>query len=187
MCGSSLTTKERIVLKRLNFACLAGVLVLGACSDDESPPVTELLEACTVTSTGGYFLSRGFYTDSFPGSRLAQVVIQFSADGAGDYTIRLTVRQDAYNGPVLGTAQTTVALTANATEYFPGTFDFDHIAVPRGGIVTLDFEELAGPGGTPFTRGEDVPTCSFERTSDKAPPLSTDHGNNPHNAVSGTP
>jgi hypothetical protein len=88
---------------------------------------------------------------------------------------------------VLGTAQTTVALTDISTVYFPGTFVFDDIAVGRGGIVTLDFEEVEGPGGSPFTRVEVVPTCSFERTSDKAPPLSTDHGNNPHIAVSGTP
>jgi len=165
---------------------MLGLLALSACSDD-SPPVTQLLEQCIVTGTGGFFLTRGFYTDSFPGSRLAQVQIYFTADGAGDYTIGLTVRRDAYNGPVLGTSQTTVTMGSDVSQFFLGTFDFPHISVPRGGIVTLDFEELAGPGGTPFTQGENVATCSFERTSDKTPPLSVDHNSNPRIAVYGTP
>jgi hypothetical protein len=168
---------------------LLGVLALAACGDNPAgPTVSQLLASCVTDETGSWTLTRGYYTDSFPGRRLDSIQAYFAAETAGDYTFRLTIRQSTYDGAVLGTATAApLTLIANPDAFVLGTFGFPNTPVTRGSIVTLDFEVVSGAGGPSYVQGSEIEGCRFQQTEDKTPPRSTDTYVQPRIALYGLP
>lgn len=138
-------------------------------------PAAPLLACETTGDTGGDQLFRGFYIPEYPGTTLDRVDLFFSADDAGDFTISLTARDGAFDGPVIGSATAAVTLPADRNTFTRGTFDFSGAAVTPGNTVTFALAQVSGPSTTVFY---EVPSlgnedCPVVQTDDTAPPLST--------------
>ncbi len=103
------------------------------------------LISCPDLGNSGDNLRRGFYTPSYPGSTLDQVDLQFSPTIAGEYTIRLTVRRDSYDGSVIGTVDVTETLTLLNPAHNPVTFFFPELSVTPSSTVTFFLEMIDGP------------------------------------------
>lgn len=127
----------------------------------------------------------GFYVDHLDGTALDSVTLRYYGAGqpVSPYTVTLTARLDAYDGPVVGVPSVQTFFTALP----PGTpttvtFDFGGAAVPPGRRVTFTQVVDAAPlGGTlSLDAGPcavDDPLCAscplFTETEDTTPPLST--------------
>jgi hypothetical protein len=87
--------------------------------------------SCPPNGSGGDQVSRGFYVQSYGGSSLGTVQLTYYTDGtAGAYTVSMTARSGAYDGPLIGTQTITVNLTANTGTLV--TFDFGGAPVVPG-------------------------------------------------------
>jgi hypothetical protein len=151
---------------------LATLVALSCGKDSTGPGPTVELIACDSTTTGGWFLTRGFYVDSFPGVNLSQVDLYVSADAAGSYGVALTVRLATYDGTVVTSDTTAVSSTGASDSYVKASFTFPDPKIQKGALVTFDAEQLSG-AGTAFLQGSDVASCIVHGTNDKTPPLST--------------
>lgn len=119
---------------------------------------------------------RGFYITSYPGSTLCRLDLWMSARTAGDYTMQVTVREDAYNGTELGTAQATVTHTGSQDDLKVVSFLFDPVlSVPVGDVVTFELTVITAPAGTdpdPFyALATDRPNGIVKQTGGTSPPL----------------
>jgi hypothetical protein len=106
---------------------------------------------------------------------LDSATIQVSGGAAGNYTLSLTAHANAYNGPLLGTDQETVALDGNTSDGVNVTFYFPSATVAKGGTVCFSLAVVAGPVGTVYysigggcgnvieTEGTTPPLDSFRR------------------------
>jgi hypothetical protein len=129
------------------------------------------------TGACGDQISRGFYVQNFAGSTLGTVQLSYCTNGTvGSYTVSLTVRSGAFNGPQVGTTQmATFSETGGAA-----SFSFGNAAVTPGATLTFTQALVSGPpGGVVFY---DVGPCPFGacsscpnvvETEDTTPPLST--------------
>jgi hypothetical protein len=122
----------------------------------------------------GDLITRGFYIQNYPGPSLGTVQL-LDVGSNGSYTVTLTARLGAFDGPLVGTPQTVSFTMAGATSV---TFNFGNVPVPNGSTITFAQTMVAGPGTLFF----DVGPCSFGpcascpgvvETEDFAPPLST--------------
>jgi hypothetical protein len=138
------------------------------------PPVIDRSSLSCSWSPGGDEISRGFYIPDYPGAALDRVDLFFSARVAGDYTIRLTVREEAYDGPLVGTSETTVALSAVDTDNRMGTFLFPSPSVTPGALLTFAMELVSGPGVQVFFAISNDTDCASVETEGTTPPLSQD-------------
>ena len=73
----------------------------------------ETLLTCTNNTSTGDRIERGFYVPAFPGNSLDSARLVFSSPTAGSYTVRLTVRSNAYDGIVLDSDETTFTLASS--------------------------------------------------------------------------
>jgi hypothetical protein len=136
---------------------------------------------CAAEPAGGDRYYRGFYVPSYPGSSLAEVELQFSADITGSYTMRLTAFADVYDGVELGTAVASQDLNGRSN-YVATAFDFgDPIPISLGSTVAFRIEYVSGPGTVDpnnillFYRvpSNGDPTCPIAETNGTSPPLDT--------------
>ena len=126
------------------FTLLA--IILLAFSLAQSVAAATIIVSCPFSSSAGDDLTRGFYVTSYPGSNLATVHLEYSSSTAGTYTISLTPRLGAFNGPVIGGTQTvTVSLPSTSSEK-DVTFHFGGAAVTPGSTVAFTQVQIAGPG-----------------------------------------
>jgi hypothetical protein len=124
----------------------------------------------------GDLISRGFYHPSYPGRLISTVRTFLSADADGTYTITMTAREGAYDGPVIGTATATVGLIGNAAGPVPVDFDFTPVVVAPGTLVTFSMTQLNPvPEGLPdvFYR---VGTCDFSASCPTPNPFKETNG-----------
>lgn len=163
------TGRAGITLSAIGLVALAA---LSCGKDSTGPGPTVELIACDSTTTGGWFLSRGFYVDSFPGVNLSQVDLYVSADAAGTYGVALTVRLATYDGTLVTSDTTSVSSTGASDNYVKATFTFPDPKIQKGALVTFDAAQLSG-AGTAFLEGSDTTSCIVHGTNDKVPPLST--------------
>ncbi len=129
-------------------------------------------------NTSGDHLRRGFYTESYPGSKLIQVDLFVSAQVAGEYTIAMTVRSETYDGPLIGRSLTTVTLTDDVDANVTTSFLFPGPAITPGSVVTFAMEVISGPENTAYygttNCGSNCATqCPVFETEGTAPPLDT--------------
>ena len=135
----------------------------------------QVVVSCPLSGTGDQ-VDRGFYVQNYAGSTLGTVQLAYFTDGtAGTYTISLTARVGAYDGPILGTQTMTANLPAGATTH---TFDFGGVPVTPGSTLAFTQVAVSAPGIAFY----DVGPCNFGpctscpnvfETEDTTPPLST--------------
>ena len=137
---------------RLTLAILASLAVLPSLGGNAllaqtwfGPP---LVASCPFSGQGSAGLEHGFYFTGYPGTNLSLVTLGYSTSTPGLFSISLTARRGAYDGPMIGVTQT-------ATVHVP--------APPAETLVTFDF------GGAPVTRGD---TIAFTQTGSE---LSSDN------------
>ena len=148
--------------------------------------ITTTLVDCPGTP-GGDQLDRGFYVPQFPGTRMDNVTLHFSANTAGTYTFSLTARTGTYDGAVLGTATATATLTADILANVATTFRFSPTAVTEGSTVTFAIAELSGPAGGVVFYSVPVndPACPVVQTNGTTPPLDSNRRQGVHVKIEG--
>ena len=102
MCHSALT--KPTFTRCTAAALLSGLMFLMAATSQAS-----VLYSCP-GGAGGDFNSEGFYMPSYPGVTLDSATLKLLGEKAGTYQVSLTVRSNAYNGPVLGVSTVTITL-----------------------------------------------------------------------------
>lgn len=130
-----------------------------------------LLECAPAPGGGGDVLDRGFYVSDFPGTSLYRVDLWMSAASAGSYTLSVTARAGAYDGPVLGTALSIMPFEGGtAPPVRTGFVFYPAPSVPPGSVVAFVVAKLAGPAGNVYYQ----PT-----TSGECPAVTQTHGTSP--------
>lgn len=161
-----------MAILRARWAGPFGVALLGLALS--SAAVGAPLVSCPPNGGGGDLITRGFYIQSYPGTSLGTVQL-IDSGSSGSYTVTLTARLGAFDGPLVGTPQTVSFTMGGAT---PVTFNFGNVPVPNGSTVTFAQTMVAGPGALFY----DIGPCGFGpcascpgvvETEDFAPPLST--------------
>ncbi|HEY6322264.1 MAG TPA: hypothetical protein VJA16_11965 [Thermoanaerobaculia bacterium] len=137
---------------RITLAILAGLTVVTSPGGNAllaqtwfGPP---LVASCPFSGQGFADLFHGFYVSGYPGTNLSLVTLGYSTTTPGLFSISLTARRNAFDGPMIGVTQT-------ATVHVP--------APPAEILVTFDF------GGAPVTPGD---TVAFTQTGSE---LSSDN------------
>jgi hypothetical protein len=124
---------------RITLAILAGLTVVASPGANAllaqtwfGPP---LVASCPFSGQGFAGLEHGFYVSAYPGTNLSLVTLGYSTNTPGTFSISLTARRNAFDGPMIGVTQT-------ATVHVP--------AAPAEDLVTFDF------GGAPVTPGDTI-------------------------------
>jgi len=162
-------------LTRLTFArytaaaLLGGLMLLNPAASQAS-----VLYSCA-GGGGGDFNSEGFYMPSYPGITLDSATLKLLGVNAGTYQVSLTVRSNAFNGPVLGTSTVTVALNAVPGVMVSKTFPFASVPMPKGGVVCFILAVMSGPSPNIYYDVSPLVGGCPEviETQDTTPPLST--------------
>lgn len=139
------------------------------------PAAAGVLVDCYAGSPGGDSIHRGFYVDGYPGSTLGSVDMLFSSLTSGSFTIRLTAHAGTYDGPVVGQAEVSLSLTADAPTMTPATFDFADAPTTPGRVLAFTMEYVEGPDMPLFGVLTDNVDCPVVETETTAPPLSVWH------------
>ena len=158
-----------MINKRNSYAALlAAAVVLAAVTAGAA-----VLVDCPAVGNGLDFIYRGFYVPDFPGSSIDRVVLRFralSSDFAGPTTLRLTIREGTFDGPLAGQAETTADLPALG--YQQVVFSFPPAAVTPGAVVTFTMENLSGNDDEVyFSVTTDEAACPVVETNGTTPPL----------------
>src|SRR5208282_2421317 len=151
---------------------MLAVLVISLFFLTQSVTAATLIVSCPFGSPGGDDLSRGFYVTSYPGSNLYDVHVQYDASPSGTYTISMTARLGAYNGPIVGSPQTVVVSLPSTTSEQDVIFHFGGVPVPSGSTVAFTQQKIAGPGTVYYNTGSGTCSGVFE-TNGTTPPLDT--------------
>jgi hypothetical protein len=153
-------------MNRFRLSSLAGGALLLLATT--SAPAATLVD-CVFNGSGGNFVSRGFYIESYPGTSLQTVSLGHAANSTGERTITLTARSNAYNGAFLGVASVTRVITPTSSK---SVFDFGNIPISAGTRVTFTQAVIAGtPDDVYYDTGAEP--CDANMTEDTAPPLSS--------------
>ena len=153
--------------RTLAVALLGGLLLISTATSH-----AVVLYSCPGVGSGGDANDRGFYMTNFPGGTMDSATLKLVGPAAGTYQVSLTVRSNAYNGPVLGTSTITVVLNAYPGAPTSATFPFATIPMPKGGTVCFSLAVVSGPSSYFFYDvGGGCP--GVIETTDTAPPLST--------------
>ena len=114
-----------------------------------------VLANCNFSTGGGDGLDRGFYVSLYAGNTVDTVTLAYRSPVPGRRTIELTMRLNAYNGPVLGVATADVDV---GTTTAPTIFNFQGVAVPPGFL--LAFTQRVTGGDESVTYNVGTGTCS---------------------------
>ncbi len=164
---------------RANVFFVASVFVLLPALAAAQPILT-----CQFASAaaGGDLIDRAFYVPNFPASALGRVQLQFRSHKPGEHVFQLTVRDGAYDGPIVGTAIATAVLSGDAfADYDPIiSFNFYGVHVYQGHTITFTPTLVRGPDAAyPVMNRGVLGSCSATvwETEDASPPLSTQRYN----------
>lgn len=109
--------------------------------------------------SGGDLVSRGIFLANYPGQTLRKVSLRYEASSAGARTLKLTARQDTYDGSIVGEPQTKILNFG-----VPGSgggqvveWDFGGAFVKQNGTITFTHEIVRG--GDLFHSGTTLATC----------------------------
>jgi hypothetical protein len=114
----------------------------------------------------------GFYVTAYPGHRLSQVTLGYTATAAQRFGISLTAHRNTYNGPIIGSTQTANADVPTSGEILV-TFDFGSAPVTPGDRIafTQTFVNYGPNGAELYYDGGNGPCGGVFQTLGTAPPL----------------
>ena len=134
--------------------------------------LADTLVECTPGGSGGDRIHRGFYLPSVPGDVIDGLDVYVLVDTEGEYQFSVTVREGAYDGPIVAQDQVTLNLAADV--FTLAAFQFASAPVTEGALLTFALQTVSGPEGAQYY---DVPSsnpdCPFVETNGTEPPLST--------------
>ena len=130
---------------QLGFRALIVLFALAAA------PAHAQVVSCAANGGGGDLIDRGFYVQNFGGSSLGAVTLQYIAGTAGAYTVSLTARAGAFDGPIIGTVSSSATVATSGDT--PMTFNFGNAAVTPGTTITFSQALISGPGALFFDIG----------------------------------
>ena len=128
-----------------------GVAMLAASFDANAATLVD----CRFKGGGGDAISRGFYVSNYAGTTVDTVTIAHAAPDSERRTIRLTMRLNAYNGPILGVSDHTRTIGPEAA---PTIFRFDGAVVPAGARLVFTQVVISGAANVSYDVG--AGTCS---------------------------
>jgi len=128
---------------------------------------------CPANSSSGDNLTRGFYVENFPARELDKVTMTYHMPAAGTYTVRMTARENTYDGRIIGGPRTRTFNTGTGGTRAEITFDFGSATVTEGSTVTFSQELLDSPSGSLFYNVGDGPCADIVQTEGTTPPLDT--------------
>jgi hypothetical protein len=131
---------------------------------------TQLIN-CPMEGTGGDLYYRGFYVSSYPGDSLYLVTLYISTRTSGNYSLKLTAREGAYNGRLVGTSTSSRALDGTKKAvyfYFSGS-----PLVKQGTALTFALSITSGPSTSVYYAVETTSGCPVIQTNYTNPPLDT--------------
>lgn len=133
----------------------------------------QVVFSCPFSGSGGDLLDRGFYIQSYAGMNLGTVQLRYSSFDAGAYTVSMTARLGAYDGPIVGSTETVnFNLTGSLNDQAAVTYDFGGALVSLGSIVTFAQVQVSGPGSLYYDVGLG-PCPGIVQTEGTSPPLDT--------------
>jgi hypothetical protein len=174
------------VAGRFTLAALASLSVVASLGGNALQAQTwfgpPLVASCPFSGQGFAGLEHGFYVTGYPGTNLALVTLGYSATAPGLFSISLTARRNAYDGPMIGVTQTaTVHVPAPPAEIL-ATFDFGGAPVTPGDTVafTQIGRELSADndsfGNLFYDAGRGSCSNSIFETEGTSPPLDAVRG-----------
>ena len=89
-------------------------------------------------------VSRGFYILAYPDDSIGQVDLLMNALSAGEYTIRMTVREETYDGTEIGVAEITADLPVWTDDPVEVNFLFSDATINTGTRLTFAMEIVSG-------------------------------------------
>lgn len=93
-------------------------------------------------------VSNGFYVQGLNAVNLHSVLIYYTTDTDGLYTLHLTARDGSYGGPVIGSTQTQVVSLSSSADT-PVTWTFGDAAFTPGHTAAF-IHSASGPGGVQY-------------------------------------
>jgi hypothetical protein len=105
----------------------------------------DLFSCSSPPGTNGDWSDRGFYIPSFPGASIDSVRLKVSGFTAGTYKLSLTVRSNAYDGPILGTSTVSISLSGSGSEQKPATFLYPSVRIAKNSRVCFALAVVSGP------------------------------------------
>jgi hypothetical protein len=168
---------------RITLAALASLSVMASPGGHAllaqtwfGPP---LVASCPFSGQANAGLEHGFYVTAYPGTNLSLVTLGYSTNTPGVFSISLTPRRNAFDGPMIGVTQTaTVHVPAPPAETFV-TFDFGGAPVTPGDTVAFiqTGSELSSDndsfGNLFYDAGRGSCNTSIFETEGTSPPLDT--------------
>lgn len=133
------------------------------------PVHADTLIDCLEGQPIGDALDRGFYVTDFPGAGVDRVDLVFETTVSGPKRVRLIMRADAYDGPLLVDTQEQFDLVAGLENV--GSFSFATAPVPTGSTVTFALEMLGGEGEVYYCVLTSCCGCPVVQTQGTTPPL----------------
>lgn len=157
------------------------VLILVMLATGASSQVIDCLDG----SDGGDRVTRGFYCSDYPGTTIERVDLHLSAESAGEYVIRMTIRTDTYNGLQVGQAEATVTLPGGPSNHVLTSFLFPSTSVAPHALLTFALEEVSGPDLMYYAPTTSNSACPITQTNGTTPPLDTFRRNGVRVAIHG--
>lgn len=132
---------------------IGGIFVNGLVVEmvSSTPPPTPPLYNCPAAG-GGDGLHRGFLLEAFPTNNLGRVRLTYRTNGTGFYRVRLTARQDSYEGAIIGRQVAVFEATSNP-EVIAHTYDFRNADVRPGSTIAFTQEVISASGSIFYDRG----------------------------------
>jgi hypothetical protein len=137
------------IARRLGGALLVAALPLVAAAPSQA--TVSVAYNCAGSGSAGNHdsVSNGFYVQNLNAVNLHQVVLDYTTDTDGTYTLTITAYDGAYGGPTVGTAHSQSVTLAAGTDT-PVTWSFNDAAFTPGHTVYFAHVVDAGPGGVQF-------------------------------------
>jgi len=167
-------------LTRVALTSLAAVASLGGSALHAQtwfgPP---LVVSCPFYGQGFAGLGHGFYVTGYTGTNLSLVTLGYSTTTPGLFSISLTARRNAYNGPMIGVTQTAAVHVPAPPAETLVSFDFGAAPVTPGDTIafTQTGYELSSDddsfGSLLFDAGRGTCTRGVFETENTLPPLDT--------------
>ena len=160
----------RRAVKSLSVMLLATVVMVAV--HDECPG--DVLIDCYDGTYGASPIYRGFYVPNYPGHTLDQVDLLVEGTQTNDFTIRLVVRENTYDGPLIGMADVDISIQQLPPTLYPVSFVFGSLPVTQSSTLTFVLEKIWGLGNISYANVTSNPECPIIQTEFHDPPLDTD-------------
>jgi hypothetical protein len=136
-----------LALRWLVRSVLAAAFLLSALTPARAA-VTTVYNCSSSGHNGNHdYIYNGFFVQNLAASNLHTVVLYYTTDQTGSYTLTLTARRSSYAGPLVATLTKTVSLSSSSDTAV--TWDFADAALPSGSTVYFTHTQ-SGTGSVQF-------------------------------------